>query len=116
MLERVLAIVTADDVEAGSAEALVEDLRDSFADPVQIGLAGAVVEGQHEEQAVMDLRGQGGGFCSGLVFCLRRRCEEDAEQGKSRKREAESAVDEVAARSSDYSAVCRAVSREMTIG
>ena len=47
MFERVLAIVAADDVKTRCAEALIEELRESLADPIQLRLSGPVVEGEH---------------------------------------------------------------------
>ncbi len=80
MFECVLAILAANDVKARGTEPLVEGLRDGFADPIQIGLAGAVIEGKDEQELMMRLRRQGGGLCRGLVFCLCRWCAESAEQ------------------------------------
>jgi hypothetical protein len=80
MLERVLTIVPADDIEAGSAEPLIRDLRDSLADPVQIGLTGPILEGQYQEKLVMYFCRECGGFCGGLIVRMRQRCEESAEQ------------------------------------
>jgi hypothetical protein len=90
MLKRVLAIVAADDVKTGCAEALIEELRDSLADPVQVRLSGAVVEGEHEQKLMMHLRGQLGGFRCGLIGRVGGR-EKAAEQhkGKKQKRRAQ---------------------------
>ena len=69
MIERVLAVVAANGEEAGGGEALVERVREGIADPVQVGLAGAVVEGEDEDEAAAGLANVGGGVggCCGGV-------------------------------------------------
>lgn len=86
MFERILAIVATDDVKTGCAEALIEELRDSFADPVQVRLSGPVVEGKHEQELMMHLRGQFGSFGCGLIGSMPDQ-REAAEQQKSEKEE-----------------------------
>ncbi len=51
VIERVLAVVAGDGEEAGGGEALVEGVGEGVADPGEVGLAGAVVEGEDEDDA-----------------------------------------------------------------
>ena len=51
VVERELAIVAGDGEEAGGGEALVEGVGEGIADPCEIGLAGAVVEGKDQDDA-----------------------------------------------------------------
>ncbi len=44
----VLAVVAADEKQRLGVEALAENLREGFADPLQAGLVGGVVKGKHE--------------------------------------------------------------------
>ena len=66
MVEGVEAVVAGDGEEAGGAEALVEGVGEGVADPVEIGLAGAVVEGQDEDDAAAE---SGVGCGRGLGAC-----------------------------------------------
>ena len=61
VVERILAVIAADGEEAGGGEALVESVRERVADPVQVGLAGAVVEGKDEDEAAAGLADVGSG-------------------------------------------------------
>jgi hypothetical protein len=45
------AVVVGDGEEAGGGQALVEDVGEGVADPVERGVAGAVVEGEDEDDA-----------------------------------------------------------------
>ncbi len=57
------AVVAADGEEAGGGEALVEGVGEGVADPVEVCLAGAVVEGEHQDEAaagLADVRGRVG--------------------------------------------------------
>ena len=70
VVERVEAVVTGDGEEAGGAEALVHGVGEGVADPVQVGVSGAVVEGEHEDDvSAADFLV---GAEAGLI--LRRRC------------------------------------------
>ena len=51
MVERELAVVAGDGQKAGGGEALIERVGEGVADPVEVGLAGAVVEGEDEDDA-----------------------------------------------------------------
>ena len=51
VVEGVLAVVAGDGEEAGGGEALVEGVGEGVADPGEVGLAGAVVEGEDEDDA-----------------------------------------------------------------
>ena len=62
VFERVEAVVAADGEEAGGGEALVERVGEGVTDPVEIGLTGAVVEGQDQDQAATGLADVGGGI------------------------------------------------------
>ena len=50
MVECVEPVIAANGHKAGGGKTPVEDFRHRFADPVQIGLIGEVLEGQHQEQ------------------------------------------------------------------
>ncbi len=50
MLQRILAVVAADGQKARRGEPLVQRVGKRVADPAQVCLAGAVVEGQHQHQ------------------------------------------------------------------
>ena len=60
MVEGVEAVFAGDGEEAGGAEALVDGVGEGVADPIEVGLAGAVVEGEDEDDASAD--GFGGGL------------------------------------------------------
>ena len=60
MVERELEIVAGDGEEACGGEALVERVGEGVADPGEIGLAGAVVEGQDKDDTAGAGRGFGG--------------------------------------------------------
>ena len=65
VVERVLAVVAGDGEEAGGGEALVEGVGEGVADPGEVGLAGAVVEGQDEDDAADgSASGALGGVCA----------------------------------------------------
>jgi hypothetical protein len=51
VVESVLAVVAGDGEEAGGGETLVQGVREGVADPVQVGLAGAVVEREDQDYA-----------------------------------------------------------------
>ena len=51
VVERVLAVVAGDGLEAGGAEALVEGVGEGVADPGEGWVAGAIVEGENEDDA-----------------------------------------------------------------
>ena len=59
VVERVLAVVAADGEEAGGGEALVEGVGEGVADPGEVGLAGAIVEGEDEDEAAGWVWGRG---------------------------------------------------------
>ena len=60
MLEGVLAVVAADGEEAYGVEALAEGVGEGVADPAEVGLAGAVVEGKDEDEMAAGLADVGG--------------------------------------------------------
>ena len=71
VVERVLAVVAADGEEARGGEALVEGVGERVADPVEVGLAGAVVEGEDEDETAAGLADVGcGGRRCGLRLAL----------------------------------------------
>lgn len=51
MIERVLAVVSRDGQEAGGGEPLVQSVGKGVADPAEIRLTGAVLEGKNEDDA-----------------------------------------------------------------
>ncbi len=55
MVEGEDAVVAGDGEEAGGVEALVEGVGEGVADPVEVGIAGAVVEGEDEDDAAAGL-------------------------------------------------------------
>jgi hypothetical protein len=61
MIERVLAVVAANGKEAGGGEALVERIGEGVADPVEVGLAGAVVKREDQDEPSTGLANVGGG-------------------------------------------------------
>ncbi len=74
VIESVLAVVAGDGEEAGGGEALVEGVGEGVADPGEVGLAGAVVEGEDEDDAAAGRR------CRGRLDCESRgkRCAGEA--------------------------------------
>jgi hypothetical protein len=60
VIERELEVVAGDGEEACGGEALVEGIGEGVADPAKVGLAGAVVEGQDEDDTARAGRGFGG--------------------------------------------------------
>ena len=66
MVEGEEAVVARDGEEAGGAEALIEGGGEGVADPVEGGLAGAVVEGEDEDDAAAGLLGVSCGRGLGL--------------------------------------------------
>src|SRR6266851_3015170 len=61
VVEGVLAVVAGDGEEAGGGEALVQGVGEGVTDPGEVGLAGAVVEGEDEDYAAGSLRCLSGG-------------------------------------------------------
>jgi hypothetical protein len=60
VIERVLTIVAGNGQKSGRGQALIESVGKGVADPGEVGLAGAVVEGKDKYQATAsldDLRG-----------------------------------------------------------
>ena len=55
------AVVAADGQEAGGGEALVESVGKGVADPIEVRLAGAVVEGKNEDEPAAGAANVGGG-------------------------------------------------------
>ena len=53
VIESVLAVVAGDGEEAGGGKALVEGVGEGVADPGEVGLAGAVVEGKDEDDVAV---------------------------------------------------------------
>ena len=80
VVERVLAVVAGDGEEAGGGEALVEGVGEGVADPGEIGLAGAVVEGKDEDEAAAGL-GDGSGSDAALARVPERWHREQTESG-----------------------------------
>ena len=60
MVEGVEAVVVGEGEEAGRGESLVEGVREGVADPVEIRVSGAVVEGQDEDDAAASLPSRAG--------------------------------------------------------
>ena len=59
MVEGVLAVVAGDGEEAGGREALVQGVGEGVTDPIEIGLTGAIVEGQDEDDSTCGRRVRG---------------------------------------------------------
>ena len=51
MVEGVLAVVAGDGEKAGGRESLVQGVGEGIADPAEVGLTGAVVEGQDKDDS-----------------------------------------------------------------
>ena len=51
VIERVLAVVAGDGEEACGGEPLIESVGEGLADPCEVGLAGAIVEGKDENDS-----------------------------------------------------------------
>ena len=56
MVESKLPVVTGDGQEPYRGKALVEGVGEGVADPGEVGLAGAIVKGEDEDNATADLR------------------------------------------------------------
>jgi len=59
VVERVLEVIVADGQKAGGSKPLVERVGERVADPPEVRLAGAVVEGQHQHETARALRSCG---------------------------------------------------------
>ncbi len=87
VIEGELAVVAGDGEEAGGVKALIESVGEAVADPVEVGLAGAVLEGEHQHETAGDrLRGVGGGLRKGGPERQRRGREQANEEARTQDR------------------------------
>src|SRR5579863_6679690 len=87
MIERVEAVCAAERCKARGVEAAGKNLGGGFADPLDVWLAAAVVEWQHQQDAAGTRVGRRGSGWRGRGLCGDDRRDEQCEDEKRRSRE-----------------------------